>query len=138
VSRRPSGTQSQRVNRRPTGKSTAYRHAQRLETPSPARKTRIPGAFQSDLVVQSCAKKYSAFHCPQINGFILPSHLIEEGVRVSLLCPAMHAVHAHQAQIARRANLSQVSVLAPSGKSERCSRASRLDEEGRTRGRHDT
>jgi hypothetical protein len=46
--------------------------------------------------------------------------------------------HAPHAQIARRANLPQVSALATSGKSERPSRASRLDEEGRTRGRHDT
>ncbi len=46
--------------------------------------------------------------------------------------------HARDAQIARRANLPHVFVLAASGKSERSSRASRLDEEGRTRGRHDT
>jgi hypothetical protein len=39
--------------------------------------------------------------------------------------------HARHAQIARRANLSHVSALAPSGKSERFSRTSRLDEEGR-------
>jgi hypothetical protein len=46
--------------------------------------------------------------------------------------------HARHVEIARRANLPQVSALAASGKSERSSRASRLDEEGRTRGRHDT
>jgi hypothetical protein len=39
--------------------------------------------------------------------------------------------HARHAQIARRANLPQVSALATSGKSERPSRASRLDQEGR-------
>jgi hypothetical protein len=39
--------------------------------------------------------------------------------------------HACHAQIARRANLSHMFALAPSGKSRRCSRASRLDEEGR-------
>jgi hypothetical protein len=39
--------------------------------------------------------------------------------------------HARHAQIARRANLSHMFALAPSGKSRRCSRASRLDEEGR-------
>jgi hypothetical protein len=42
------------------------------------------------------------------------------------------------ASIARRANLPHAAALAASGKSERYSRASRLDEEGRTRGRHDT
>jgi len=47
-------------------------------------------------------------------------------------------LHARHAEIARRANLPQVSALAASGKSERSSRASCLDEEGRTRGRHDT
>jgi len=46
--------------------------------------------------------------------------------------------HTHHAKIARRANLSQVNALAMSGKSERCSRPSRLDEEGRMRYRHDT
>jgi hypothetical protein len=39
--------------------------------------------------------------------------------------------HARHAKIARRANLPQVSALAASGKSERSSRASCLDEEGR-------
>src|ERR1700722_12751343 len=39
--------------------------------------------------------------------------------------------HTPHAQIARRANLSQVSALATSGKSKPSSRASRLDEEGR-------
>jgi hypothetical protein len=39
--------------------------------------------------------------------------------------------HAAHARIARRANLPQVSALAPSGKSERLSFASRLDEKGR-------
>ena len=39
--------------------------------------------------------------------------------------------HVRHAKIARRANLSQVSELAPSGKSKPSSRASRLDEEGR-------
>jgi hypothetical protein len=46
--------------------------------------------------------------------------------------------HARHAPIARRANLPHVLALAASGKSERSSRPSRLDEEGRTRGRHDT
>jgi hypothetical protein len=46
--------------------------------------------------------------------------------------------HARHAQIARRANLPHASALAASGKSERSYRASRLDEEGRTRDRHDT
>ena len=40
-------------------------------------------------------------------------------------------LHMRHAQIARRANLSHVFALATSGKSERCFRASRLDEEGR-------
>ena len=35
--------------------------------------------FKLILAVQSCAKKYSAFSSPQINGFISPSRLIEEG-----------------------------------------------------------
>jgi hypothetical protein len=39
--------------------------------------------------------------------------------------------HAGHAQIARRANLSQLSALASSGKSKASFRASRLDEEGR-------
>lgn len=46
--------------------------------------------------------------------------------------------HARHAQTARRANLPHASALAASGKSEAFSRPSRLDEEGRTRGRHDT
>jgi hypothetical protein len=46
--------------------------------------------------------------------------------------------HARHAEIARRANPPHLFVLAASGKSERSSRPSRLDEEGRTRGRHDT
>jgi hypothetical protein len=47
-------------------------------------------------------------------------------------------LHTRSAKIARRANLSHGFALATSGKSERCSRASCLDEEGRTRDRHDT
>ena len=47
------------------------------------------------------------------------------------------AHHSH-ALVARRANPSHASALAASGKSEAFSRASRLDEEGRTRDRHDT
>src|SRR6266851_3530226 len=39
--------------------------------------------------------------------------------------------HAPHARIARRANLPHAFALAPSGKSQRCSRPSRLDEEGR-------
>jgi hypothetical protein len=46
--------------------------------------------------------------------------------------------HPSSAQIARRAILSQMPALASSGKSRRSSRTSRLIEEGRTRGRHDT
>jgi hypothetical protein len=48
------------------------------------------------------------------------------------------SAHARHAPIARRANLTHVFALAASGKSERSSRPSRLDEEGRTRDRHDT
>ena len=46
--------------------------------------------------------------------------------------------HAHHAQIARRANLSHAPSLAPSGKSQPCSRASRLDRRGVTADRHET
>ena len=48
-----------------------------------------------------------------------------------LILPDGQIAHTRHAKIARRANLSQASALAPSGKSQRCSRASRLDEEGR-------
>jgi len=54
------------------------------------------------------------------------------GPRVCLLhLPDGQSAHARHAQTARRAILSQVSALVPSGKSPACFRASRLDEEGR-------
>jgi hypothetical protein len=49
----------------------------------------------------------------------------------SAVLPDKQFPHTSHAQTARRANLPHAFMLAPSGKSQRCSRASRLDEEGR-------
>ena len=83
----------------------------------------------------SCARNVWSFAmkkaCPDLAIDACAICCDDRGLQPRTHLPDGQFPHACHAQIARRANLSQVSALAPSGKSQRCSRASRLDEEGR-------
>jgi hypothetical protein len=76
---------------------------------------------------------YSITHQRSCDHSVLPRSQFPRSLRFS---PALtlfntHLPHTPHAQIARRANPPHTSTLASSGKSKPCSRASRLDEEGR-------